>query len=132
MTSKHCDVSSNSSMSSQYRRGGCTDSMQQSFSSTNTDNTSKQHDRSGQRGRPPSPCAYMSTMLGRRHLFQPPVSCKMNASSLSSSKIYQVRRGSLFEQLVAKGVSEELACRRQHMYNRLVAALCKSELDDGD
>jgi hypothetical protein len=142
MTPKLHDASSNSSdqdlcsqstTSSQHRPKESINSSEESCSSSDTDDTPKQHDRSGQR-RPTPACPYISTMLGRRHLLHPPVSSKMTGSSSSSSsfKIIRVRRGSLFEKLVAKGVSEELACRRQHMYNRLVAVLSNTESDDGD
>ena len=63
-------------------------------------------------------CSYVSTMLCR---FGP-----------NQKQPVQERRGSLFEKLRQRGVTEDVALRRQDIYNRLIAAFSVCDGDDCD
>ena len=56
---------------------------------------------------------YISTMNGRRHI-RPPASM-----SPLSGRDHKIMEGSLYKQLLAKGVTEDVAYERQRMYNGL-------------
>ena len=56
---------------------------------------------------------YISTLNGRRHI-RPPASL-----STLSRRDHKILEGSLYKQLLAKGVTEDVAYERQRIYNRL-------------
>ena len=77
-------------------------------------------------GLPSRPCPYLSTMLGRK------LSLRRLWSKEKSGLGIRVRRGSLFEKLRQQGVPEDIACRRQHIYNRLMSVVSVCCYDDDD
>lgn len=71
------------------------------------------------RGRP-----YMNTMKCRRHI-RP-----LGVSPIPSRKVRnEIRQGSLYQQLLAKGVTEEVAYSRQQMFYRLndIVSTCDNQ-----
>lgn len=102
-------------------------SSEESVSTTMSDATpscdGSMHDKSDF---PSRPCPYLSTMLGRKR------SLRRLWSKEKSGLGVRVRRGSLFEKLRQRGVPEDIACRRQHIYNRLMTVVSVCCYDDDD
>jgi hypothetical protein len=67
---------------------------------------------------------YLSTMLCRGR--------PAPSTLVPKQERRQLRRGSLFEKLCQQGVSEDVACQRQDLYNRLRGAVDIGYYDDDD